>query len=95
RLFHVYEANWRAAFAYRPAPVDQDMTLVHASEPLPEVLDSMHTAIESLHRDPANGWRERTRGELTVIDVPGDHLTIMEEPHVAHLAQVVTELIGE
>ncbi|MCT6778052.1 amino acid adenylation domain-containing protein [Streptomyces sp. CS7] len=95
RLFHVYEANWRAAFAYRPAPVDQDMTLVHASEPLPEVLDSMHTAIESLHRDPTNGWRERTRGELTVIDVPGDHLTIMEEPHVAHLAQVVTELIGE
>ncbi|MFJ8254655.1 amino acid adenylation domain-containing protein [Streptomyces sp. NPDC094466] len=95
RLFHVYEANWRAAFAYRPEPVDQDMVLVHASEPLPEVLDSMHTAIESLHRDPANGWRERTRGELTVIDVPGDHLTIMEEPHVAHLARVVTELIGE
>ncbi|MEV6808436.1 amino acid adenylation domain-containing protein [Streptomyces sp. NPDC051129] len=95
RLFQVYEANWRAAFAYRPDVVDQDMVLIHASEPLPEVLDTMHTAIQSMHRDPTNGWRERTSGELTVIDVPGDHLTIMEEPHIAHVARVVDELIGE
>ncbi|MCP9957574.1 amino acid adenylation domain-containing protein [Streptomyces sudanensis] len=95
RLFQVYEANWRAAFAYRPDVVDQDMVLIHASEPLPEVLDTMHTAIQSMHRDPTNGWSERTSGELTVIDVPGDHLTIMEEPHIAHVVKVVTDLIGE
>ncbi|MCW5253458.1 amino acid adenylation domain-containing protein [Streptomyces sp. SHP 1-2] len=95
RLFQVYEANWRAAFAYRPDVVDQDLVLIHATEPLPEVLDTMHTAIQSMHRDPTNGWRERTSGELTVIDVPGDHLTIMEEPHIAHVVRVVTELIGE
>ncbi|MGW6946482.1 amino acid adenylation domain-containing protein [Streptomyces xanthophaeus] len=93
RLFDVYEANWRGAFAYRPEVVDQDLVLIHASEPLPEVLDSMHTAIDSMHRDPANGWRERTSGELTVLDVPGDHLTIMEEPHIEHVVRVVTELI--
>lgn len=93
RLFDVYEANWRGAFAYRPEVVDQDVVLIHASEPLPEVLDSMHTAIDSMHRDPANGWRERTSGELTVLDVPGDHLTIMEEPHIEHVVRVVTELI--
>ncbi|MFF8812378.1 amino acid adenylation domain-containing protein [Streptomyces pactum] len=95
RLFQVYEANWRAAFAYRPEVVEQDMVLVHATEPLPAVLDTMHTAIQSMHRDPTNGWSERTSGELTVIDVPGDHLTIMEEPHIAHVVQVVTELIEE
>ncbi|WP_175409179.1 non-ribosomal peptide synthetase [Streptomyces sp. TRM64462] len=95
RLFQVYEANWRAAFAYRPDVVEQDMVLVHATEPLPEVLDTMHTAIQSLHRDPTNGWRERTSGELTVVDVPGDHLTIMEEPHIADVVRVVTELIEE
>ncbi len=95
RLFHVYEANWKAAFAYRPDPVDQDMVLVHASEPLPEVLDSMHTAIESMHRDPSNGWRERTTGDLAVVDVPGDHLTLMEEPHVATTVRVVSDLIEQ
>ncbi|MER5216262.1 amino acid adenylation domain-containing protein [Streptomyces sp. NPDC002838] len=95
RLFQVYEANWRAAFAYRPDVVDQDMVLIHATEPLPEVLDTMHTAIQSMHRDPTNGWRERTSGELTMIDVPGDHLSIMEEPHIEHVVRVVDELIGE
>ncbi|WP_370415265.1 amino acid adenylation domain-containing protein [Streptomyces fradiae] len=95
RLFQVYEANWKAAFAYRPEVVDQDMVLIHASEPLPEVLNSMHTAIESMHKDPTNGWRERTSGVLDVVDVPGDHLTIMEEPHVGHMVRTVVELIGE
>ncbi|MFF2194575.1 amino acid adenylation domain-containing protein [Streptomyces sp. NPDC058157] len=95
RLFHVYEANWKAAFAYRPEVVDQDMVLIHASEPLPDVLNSMHTAIESMHADPSNGWGERTSGRLDVVDVPGDHLTIMEEPYVAHMVRVVTELIGQ
>ncbi|MGP3689118.1 amino acid adenylation domain-containing protein [Streptomyces sp. IBSNAI002] len=95
RLFHVYEANWKAAFAYRPEVVDQDMVLIHAAQPLPGVLNSMHTAIESMHADPSNGWRERTSGTLEVVDVPGDHLTIMEEPYVAHMVQVVTELIGQ
>ncbi|GGW70849.1 amino acid adenylation domain-containing protein [Streptomyces caelestis] len=95
RLFHVYEANWKAAFAYRPDPVDQDMILIHASEPLPEVLNSMHTAIESMHRDPSNGWRERTTGDLAVVDVPGDHLTLMEEPHVATTVRVVSDLIEQ
>ncbi len=95
RLFHVYEANWRAAFAYRPEVQDQDMVLIHASEPLPEVLHSMHTAIGSMHADPSNGWRQRTSGRLDVVDVPGDHLSIMEEPHVVHMVQTVTELIGQ
>ncbi|MFI1799468.1 amino acid adenylation domain-containing protein [Streptomyces sp. NPDC020379] len=95
RLFHVYEANWRAAFAYRPEVVEQDMTLIHAMEPLPPVLDTMHTAIESLHRDPTNGWRERTTGHLNVIDVPGDHLTLMEEPFVKHVVETVTALMSE
>ncbi|MGK4585674.1 amino acid adenylation domain-containing protein [Kitasatospora sp. HPMI-4] len=95
RLFRVYEANWRAAYAYRPDVVEQDMTLIHALEPLPEVLDSMHTAVGSMHQDPSNGWREWTSGELTVIDVPGDHLSIMEEPYVAHVAEVVADRIGQ
>ncbi|MFE1334109.1 amino acid adenylation domain-containing protein [Streptomyces microflavus] len=94
RLFRVYEANWRAAFDYRPDPAEQDMVLIRATEPLPAVLDSMHTAIDSMHKDPSNGWRERTSGRLDVVLVPGDHLTIMEEPHIGHMVRTVNELIG-
>ncbi|MEV2278068.1 amino acid adenylation domain-containing protein [Nocardiopsis sp. NPDC049922] len=89
RLFHLYEANWRSAFAYRPEGADLDAVLVHALEPLPDVLRNMHSAIGSMHADPANGWREHTSGRLTVVDVPGDHLTIMEEPHVAEVVRAV------
>jgi thioesterase domain-containing protein/acyl carrier protein len=87
RLFEVFRANWRAALAYRPAVVDQDLTLVRASEPLPVPLESVHGAAGSRHTDPHNGWAERTTGRVEVIDVPGDHLTIMTEPHVRAVAE--------
>lgn len=35
-----------------------------------------------------------TSGQIRIIRVAGDHLTIMEDPHVAHLAATVAELIG-
>ncbi|MEU1901589.1 amino acid adenylation domain-containing protein [Nocardiopsis dassonvillei] len=94
RLFRLYEANWRSAFAYRPEGTDLDAVLVHALEPLPDVLMSMHSAIGSMHADPANGWRYHTSGRLTVVDVPGDHLTIMEEPHVAEVVRAVMDAVS-
>ncbi|MEV2199320.1 amino acid adenylation domain-containing protein [Streptomyces fradiae] len=94
RLFKVYEANWRAAFDYRPGTVDFDLVLVKARDPLPGVLLEMHTAIDSMHADPANGWRDRTSGRLTVVEVEGDHLTIMEEPRVSDIVGTVLNAIG-
>nr|WP_246574748.1 non-ribosomal peptide synthetase [Streptomyces genisteinicus] len=94
RLFRVYEANWRAAFDYRPGHVDHDVVLIKARDPLPGVLLDMHTAIDSMHADPANGWRDRTAGRLSVIEVEGDHLTIMEEPLVPGLVGTVLRASG-
>lgn len=93
RLFRVYWANWHAALAYRPAVEDQDLTLIRAMDPLPEVLVAMHSAAGSRHQDRTNGWNDMTRGRVHVIDVPGDHLTIMEEPYVEHVARTVADLI--
>jgi thioesterase domain-containing protein len=86
----VFRANWRAALAYRPPVVDQDITLIRASDPLPVPLESVHGAAGSRHTDPHNGWAERTTGHVEVIDVPGDHLTIMTEPHVRAVAEHLT-----
>lgn len=94
RLFKVYEANWRSAFDYRPGVVDYDVVLLRARDPLPGVLLEMHTAIDSMHADETNGWRERTSGRLTVIDTEGDHLTIMEEPRVADVVGPVLRAMG-
>ncbi|MBF6327248.1 amino acid adenylation domain-containing protein [Nocardia transvalensis] len=94
RLFDVYAAHACAVVNYRPAPADVDLTLIHAAEPLPEVLETMHRVGGTKFDDPANGWGELITGRLKIIDVPGNHLTIVEEPRVAHVATIVTDLIG-
>ncbi|WP_055591616.1 amino acid adenylation domain-containing protein [Streptomyces hirsutus] len=93
RLFGVYRANWQATLAYRPPRDDQDLTLIRAAEPLPAVLSAMHRAAGTRHQDPCNGWSGMTSGRIHVVRAPGDHLTIMEEPYVAHVAATAADLI--
>ncbi|MDC9590391.1 amino acid adenylation domain-containing protein [Xenorhabdus sp. XENO-10] len=89
RLFDVYKTNWKAAADYAAYKADINMTLLHATRPLPEVLRSMHDAVRSEYRDPKNGWGYKTTGRISVIDVLGDHLEIMEEPYVEEVAKVI------
>lgn len=89
RLFTVFEANWQALRAYEPEPIASDITLVRAADDLPAVLVPMHSAAGSRHRDPENGWGGLTRGRLQVVNVPGDHLVLMEEPYVRSVAEQV------
>ncbi|MFF4605124.1 amino acid adenylation domain-containing protein [Streptomyces sp. NPDC001339] len=92
RLFRVYASNWQAALDYRPGTPELDITLLHAEEPLPAALTEMHESARTLYRDPSNGWSDRTRGHLEVVDVPGDHVSLMKEPHVATVARTLMEL---
>ncbi|MDC9597253.1 amino acid adenylation domain-containing protein [Xenorhabdus anantnagensis] len=95
RLFDVYKANWKAAADYAAYKADINMTLLHATRPLPEVLRSMHDAVRSEYRDPKNGWGHKTTGRINVIDVPGDHLEIMEEPYVEEVAKVILQEMNQ
>ncbi|HET8643325.1 MAG TPA: alpha/beta fold hydrolase, partial [Pseudonocardiaceae bacterium] len=94
RLFEVYQANLQATGDYRPGVLDCDLTLIQSALPLPEVLWAMHDAGGSRYRDPANGWSGRTAGRLNIIQVPGDHLTMMKEPQVDAVAAALADLIG-
>jgi thioesterase domain-containing protein len=93
RLFRLYRANWLATLNYRPGTVDQDIVLLRADEPLPAILEAMHGAAGSLHDEPTNGWRRVTTGRIQVVGIPGDHLSIMEEPGVAHVAKTIADLL--
>lgn len=93
RLFRMFSAHWEALMAYEPGILDQDLTLVRASDRLPMVLLPMHTAAGTLHTDPMNGWARHTSGRVDVIDVPGDHLVLMEEPYVAEVARRIAEAL--
>ncbi|MFF2022992.1 amino acid adenylation domain-containing protein [Streptomyces sp. NPDC058171] len=93
RLFEMFRAHWRAILAYRPEPGDGDVVLLRATSELPEVLQPMHGAAQSLHTDPTNGWGDLITGRLQVVDVPGDHLVLLEEPHVDVVAEKVAQVM--
>jgi thioesterase domain-containing protein len=89
RLFDVYAANWNAALEYRPRRSGVDLTLIRAAERLPRELRPMHDALGTEYNDEANGWRALVDGQVDVVELPGDHLTIMEEPHVGSVAKLI------
>lgn len=93
RLFRMFKKHWEALMAYRTGVIGQDITLIRATERLPEVLLPMHTAAGSMHDDPLNGWAPHTSGRVEVVNVPGDHLVLMEEPHVADVARHLAEIL--
>ncbi|XVS67123.1 amino acid adenylation domain-containing protein [Actinosynnema sp. CA-299493] len=94
RLYELFRANWRALIDYRPPVTDLDVTLLRADGPLPDSLKPMHQAAGTLHAEPDNGWRHWTTGRLDVVDVSGDHLVLMEEPHVGGVADAITTLLS-
>jgi amino acid adenylation domain-containing protein len=94
RLFEVYQANWAALVAYRPDAADLDLTLLRAEQPLPAALLPMHGR-RTAHQDPANGWGGFTAGNVDVVPVPGDHLTLMDEPNVRAVARAITAVLKD
>ncbi|MFD7134315.1 amino acid adenylation domain-containing protein [Streptomyces sp. NPDC059894] len=94
RLFQMFKAHWRAILTYQPEPGDEDVVLLRATSELPEILQPMHGAAQSLHEDPTNGWGDLTTGRLQVVDVPGDHLVLLEEPHVNVVAEKVAQAVA-
>lgn len=72
----VIEASDRAVKAYVPQPYDGDLTYLRANDDI--VTIPMFRALASL-----------ARGPLTLIDVPGTHLSVMQEPNLPVTARAV------
>jgi amino acid adenylation domain-containing protein len=68
RLLGVLRAHLEVARTDRPQPYSGKLTFFAATEQPAEIAD-----------DPAHGWGELA-GELEVIRVPGDHVTLMTRP---------------
>jgi thioesterase domain-containing protein/acyl carrier protein len=71
----VQQFNWLAAYAYVPKRYEDKVTLFWASGDL----RASHDLVE--------GWRVLAKGGLEIHEVPGTHLDIIREPHVAELAE--------
>ncbi|HEX8474928.1 MAG TPA: amino acid adenylation domain-containing protein, partial [Pyrinomonadaceae bacterium] len=83
RLLYIYQTNVQAFRDYRPRPYPNRITLFRASEtPVVTQDNSAHTSVS----DAASGWSQLSSQPLDIHDVPGDHISMIAEPHVRVLA---------
>ncbi|RPH53697.1 non-ribosomal peptide synthetase, partial [bacterium] len=71
-LARLYQANARAMASYAPPACDSRITLLLGTE--------------SPSRERVGEWRRIAAGGLEVLEVPGDHYTLLQEPRVGDLA---------
>lgn len=73
-----------AAYRYEPSmrPYDGNAILVRSLE---------HPKPPGYELDPSYGWGKHVRGRLTLHDVAGDHLGILQAPHVSDLAHFLRD----
>ena len=76
------EANWIASDYYTPGGYDGEVVLFRCQHRVPtDPPDSSHI------------WRRLVTGDVEIIDVPGDHNSMLREPNVKVLAeQILTYL---
>ena len=86
RLWKVFKSNVYAVRNYRPQAYAGRLTLFRAGErPL--------TAQEK--NDPTAGWGVLATGGVEVQTMPGDHFTLLREPHVRALAEGLGAFINQ
>ena len=83
RLWEVYRANAMAQFDYVPQTVSCKITLLKAGE---------HST--SRQSESRLGWDKLSPAGADVYLMPGNHYTMMNEPHVQQLAERLRECIG-
>jgi thioesterase domain-containing protein len=71
---------WMSA-RYEPAPYAGRLTLFRATA-IPEVVGTDFS-------DPHMGWGRMAAGGVDVRTVPGDHMSLLDEPHVAGLGRAL------
>ena len=83
RSFDLYLSTVRAVENYRPP-----------ASPVPVALLRAARAGEGEGPETAAGWSRLSTVELDVREVPGDHLTMLREPHVSALAEILRERLA-
>jgi thioesterase domain-containing protein/acyl carrier protein len=91
-LVQVFKASTRSCMHYRPrGRYDGSLTLLRAAD---IHVEDTGIRINLVADDDAWGWNQLVDDEVNVRIVPGDHITMMSEPHVRQLAGELAASIG-
>ncbi|MDF1727087.1 MAG: amino acid adenylation domain-containing protein [Sulfitobacter sp.] len=83
-VFEFIASNERAVAEYDPAPLAFPITILRAAS---NVYDTTEGIAQGL------GWGPVAAEGFRIIEVPGGHLSMLKEPHVARVAQVISDLL--
>ncbi|HKU36872.1 MAG TPA: amino acid adenylation domain-containing protein, partial [Polyangiales bacterium] len=90
----VIRSNIQAVYDHQPRRYDGPVVLLRCTDPMPDRLQRLHELAGTTYRDPSNGWAEYCP-QLEIIPVAGDHVSIVFEPHVATVAQVLRRIAAD
>jgi thioesterase domain-containing protein/acyl carrier protein len=86
-MLEVYQANLDALVTYQPQPSRLPVTLIRASGGFPPVMGPGRSI--QCRATERNGWDELGLPELRVVEVPGDHFSMLAEPHREAVAAAI------
>ncbi len=92
-MLSTYQASLEAYVCYQPPPSDLPVTLFKATDGFPPVLRGDRHITLPLH-DPHNGWNSQLLPNLRTIPVPGNHFTLLQQPHLSRLAAAVRDCLS-
>ena len=94
RFLASFVSRIAADHAYAGGQYDGRLALFRATDPEPfETLDESVDGPNAI--DYATGWQQLSTVPVAVVDVPGSHSTMVEEPQIAALAGHLASLIAE
>lgn len=84
-VFEVFKSSTQAMVDYRQKSYPGKVTLFRAEH---------HEGLWDRARDPLLGWRAWAQGGVEVVQVPGNHVRMVHEPHVQVLARKLRESLA-
>ncbi len=92
RSWNAFQASDKLSRSYVPGTYPGTVTLFRSTEVDTEDAGDLGEDLDlSFREHPTLGWDEHADGPVEVHDVPGDHITMLVEPHV----RVLAERLGE
>jgi amino acid adenylation domain-containing protein len=89
--YKLFKAHMQAMRAYVPQVYPHKILLLRATEPIVHEFDSS----EFFSTDPWLGWGKCSDHPIQAIDIPGNHFSILAEPHVQNLVSILRENLNK
>ena len=90
RIVEIHKLNFLALQCYAAEVYPGPLTVFRAAETSPDTLEPV-----GARHDAFLGWSSLSRHPVEVVQVPGDHMTMLTNPHVTVLADRLRRLLGD